>query len=337
MFSKEIETILKLTDEELFHEKDYAKVSLIEKKSDVEYLKILLTDISKLKDIKTIGYQTFASRINEVFRKIQNMFNIMKGYNGTNKNNIVAQIDSLITELKSKYFDILALISYEKTKNIDSKIKIIQLENKDIILDFDNKIDSKLEEIEKIKEKISKYELDARKGLESIKDIANKVGVSKYSSVFEKQAETHKTNSWFWFLGIIGLLLIIIGFAVCLLKDCFFKLPDGASWGIIVQFTTAKLIVFSILCVALSWTIKSYKANKHNEVLNKHRQNALDIFEAFVNGTSDEQTKNAVLLQAVQSIFAQQNTGYNDNETETGNAQTKILEFVSSSIKNNSK
>ncbi|MBR4632572.1 MAG: hypothetical protein IKO48_04575 [Elusimicrobia bacterium] len=333
MFNKEIEEILKLTDEDLFHEKDYAKVSLIEKKADVEYLKKILTEISELNDIKTTGYQTIASRIDEVFRKIQNMFDIMKRYNGTNKNNIVSQVNSLISEIQSKYIDVLALISYEKSKKIDTKIKLIQLENLQTISDVEDKIDSKLEEIEKIKKQISKYELDAKKSLESIQDIANKVGVSKYSTIFNKQADVYNKAASKWFYGTIILLMVIIVCSFSLLFG-WFNPPNDASWGIIVQFTTAKLIIFSALCIAISWTIKTYKANKHNEVLNKHRQNALDIFEAFVNGTSDEQTKNAVLLQAVQSIFAQQNTGYNDNETETGNAQTKILEFVSSSIKN---
>ncbi len=336
MFNEKIEQLLKITDEELFHEKDYAKVSLIEKKADVEYLKKILTEISELNDIKTTGYQNIASRIDEVFRKIQNMFDIMKRYNGTNKNNIVSQVNSLIIEIQSKYIDVLALISYEKSKKIDTKIKLIQLENLRTISDVEDKIDSKLEEIEKIKKQISKYELDAKKSLESIQDIANKVGVSKYSTIFNKQADVYNKTASKWFYGTIILLMVIIVCSFSLLFG-WFNPPNDASWGIIVQFTTAKLIIFSALCIAISWTIKTYKANKHNEVLNKHRQNALDIFEAFVNGTSDEQTKNAVLLQAVQSIFAQQSTGYNDNETETGNAQTKILEFVSSSIKNNAK
>ncbi len=336
MFNNEIKPLLSLTDEQLYHEKDYAKVSLIEKKLDVEYLKNILIEISELKDIKITGYQTIAGRIDEVFRKIQNMFNIMKGYNGTNRNNIIPQINSLIVEIQSKYIDVLAFISYEKTKNIDSKITTIQLENMDTISNLDVKIDSKLKEIEKTKKQISMYEQDAKKAYESIQANANKTGVSKYSSIFKEQADKYSKNAWWWFAGIIFILLTVIVCSISLLKG-YFNPPNDASWGIIVQFTTAKLIIFSILCVALSWTIKSYKANKHNEVLNKHRQNALDIFEVFVNGTSDEQTKNAVLLQAVQSIFAQQNTGYNDNETETGNAQTKILEFVSSSIKNDAK
>ena len=324
---KKIEEILKLTDEELFHEKDYAKASLKDYKDDINYIKEILKGILGLNNIRDYNLKNVIERI--VINAI-NLFSMIKSYNGNNRENVKNNINQFLDALHSSHVAILALISFKRIYAIDSKLEKSGLDDL-------SQINSKLKEIEESNKQISKYELDARKGLESIKDIANKVGVSKYSSVFEKQAETHKTNSWFWFLGIIGLLLIIIGFAVCLLKDCFFKLPDGASWGIVVQFITAKLIVFSILCVALSWVIKSYKANKHNEVLNKHRQNALDIFEAFVNGTSDEQTKNAVLLQAVQSIFAQQNTGYNDSETETGNAQTKILEFVSSSIKNNAK
>lgn len=326
---KKIEEILKLTDEELFHEKDYAKASLKIYKDDINCIKEILKGILNL-DIVLFKDHNLNRLIEYIVNRAIGIFDTIKNYYGNNRENIGNNISQFITAINNRCPYVLAWISFKSFYTINSKLEKSGLDDL-------SQIPSKLTEIEKIKEQISKYELDARKGLESIKDIANKVGVSKYSSVFEKQAEKHKTNSWFWFLGIIGLLLIIIGFAVCLLKDCFFKLPDGASWGIIVQFTTAKLIIFSILCVALSWTIKSYKANKHNEVLNKHRQNALDIFEAFVNGTSDEQTKNAVLLQAVQSIFAQQNTGYNDNETETGNAQTKILEFVGSSIKNNAK
>ncbi len=330
MFNEEIEKILKLTDEDLFHEKDYAKASLIETVPDIKYLKNILTGISSLNNIKNMVYnQHIVDKTYSLFTEIKRIFETMKAYNGTNKSNIRSQINNLVAATQNNYIDVLALISYERTNLIFDEIKKIGLNDL-------GQISSKIKEIEDLRKQILKYEKEAKKSLESIQSNANKVGVSKYSSIFKEQAEAHKRNSWFWFLGIIGILLVIIGFAVCLLEDCF-KFPNDASWGIIVQFTTAKLIIFSILCVALSWTIKSYKANKHNEVLNKHRQNALDIFETFVNGTSDEQTKNAVLLQAVQSIFAQQNTGYNDNETETGNAQTKILEFVSSSIKNDTK
>lgn len=319
MLNEKIEQLLKITDEELFHEKDFNKASLSMDniKRDVNYLKEILHGISELDNVRD---QNLSGKIESLFRQISNLFDKMKHYNGANKGDIVSSLEGVVKNSQSNKnydgcLDVLYMIAYQKS------------------LKQNLNIDSKLKEIDKTKKQILKYEQDAKKALESIQDNANKIGVSKYSTIFKEQADKHSKNAWWWFAGIIFILVTVIACSISLLKG-YFNPPNDASWGIIVQFTTAKLIIFSILCVALSWAIKSYKANKHNEVLNKHRQNALDIFETFVNGTSDEQTKNAVLLQAVQSIFAQQNTGYNDNETETGNAQTKILEFVSSSIKN---
>jgi hypothetical protein len=54
----------------------------------------------------------------------------------------------------------------------------------------------------------------------------------------------------------------------------------------------------------------------HNYVVNRHRQKALLTFEIFVNATRDESTKNAVLIQSTQAIFAPQPTGYLRTETE---------------------
>lgn len=323
---KKIEEILKLTEEELFHEKDYAKASLKAYKDDINYIKEILKGILELNNIRDYNLNNVIERI--VLNAV-NLFSMIKNYNGNNRENIKNNISQFLDALHSSYVAILAIVSFKRIYAIDSKLEKSGLDDL-------SQINSKLKEMEESQKQILKYEQDAKKAAESIQNIANKVGVSKYSSVFKEQADKHSKNAWYWFVGIIFILITVIVCSFALLKG-YFNPPNDASWGIIVQFTTAKLIIFSALCVALSWTIKSYKANKHNEVLNKHRQNALEIFETFVNGTSDEQTKNAVLLQAVQSIFAQQNTGYNDNETETGNTQTKILEFVSSSIKNNAK
>ncbi|GAB1402311.1 hypothetical protein MASR1M68_12220 [Elusimicrobiota bacterium] len=69
-----------------------------------------------------------------------------------------------------------------------------------------------------------------------------------------------------------------------------------------VQFTFSKIIIFSSLFFLLTLAFKSYKASKHNEILNKHRQNAITTFEKFVKSANDDKTKNAVLLQTVNAI-----------------------------------
>jgi hypothetical protein len=70
-----------------------------------------------------------------------------------------------------------------------------------------------------------------------------------------------------------------------------------------------------------------YRSQWHNHVVNKHRQNALSTFETFVKAASDEQTKNAVLIQATQCIFSQQPTGFVAHDSD-GAPSPQILEIV---------
>jgi hypothetical protein len=62
--------------------------------------------------------------------------------------------------------------------------------------------------------------------------------------------------------------------------------------------------------------IRNFSAMMHNLVVNRHRQTALATFKTFVNSTEDMGTRNAVLVQATQAIFAPQPSGYLKNDTE---------------------
>ncbi|MFC1693182.1 hypothetical protein ACFL1R_06730 [Candidatus Latescibacterota bacterium] len=93
-----------------------------------------------------------------------------------------------------------------------------------------------------------------------------------------------------------------------------------------IQFGIAKLVIFSVLYTATLWIGKIYKSQWHNYIVNKHRQNALSSFETFVEATSDEQTKNAVLLQATNSIFSPQNSGFIPGTEHSTSPQ--ILEII---------
>ncbi len=89
----------------------------------------------------------------------------------------------------------------------------------------------------------------------------------------------------------------------------------------------AKLLVISTLSFAVFWSARNYKAQKHNETLNKHRANALMTFRAFVEGTSDARVKDALLMHAAQAAFSGRPTGYetSDQESQSINPVVEIL------------
>ena len=72
---------------------------------------------------------------------------------------------------------------------------------------------------------------------------------------------------------------------------------------------------------------KNCKSSKHNQILNKHRENALASFQAFIEvPTANKETKNAVLLEATRRIFGAQQTGY--VVTENDDSPNKIIEII---------
>jgi hypothetical protein len=121
---------------------------------------------------------------------------------------------------------------------------------------------------------------------------------------------------------------IIVGVVLLFITRDF----DGEKLDLI-QFSVTKVVIISALFYGTSVCFKNYKAHKHNQILNKHRHNALLTFEAFTGSKEDEQTKGAVLLAATQTIFGNQNTGYNDTDGGDSDLPTKIIEIIKTPTK----
>lgn len=174
----------------------------------------------------------------------------------------------------------------------------------------------------------------AQKVLRGIEDAAAKAGVDKHAIQFSEQSEEHRYNAYYWMgatvlLAAIGagvLHYIFIGQARPKALDA-----EEIKTGLLVFEVITRLMVFSFFSFGMYWAARNYAAHRHNYVVNRHRQNALATFNAFVSAAgNDEGTKNAVLLQASQAIYAPQSSGYIDSGGTGGPQATSIFEFVKS-------
>jgi len=184
---------------------------------------------------------------------------------------------------------------------------------------------------EEAKNESSKLIIETQEVLQKARQAAVEVGVAQHYLVFKQEAEDHKLLSEIWLkrtvftlvgIGIVGVALLFIPIKV-----------DDTHY--LIQFTISKIVVLSVLFYGLTICTRNYKAHKHNSILNKHRQNALNTFETFTKAAgTDIQTKNAVLLEATHTIFSNQQTGYlnSDNESDSPN---KIIEIFKSNTSSN--
>jgi hypothetical protein len=229
--------------------------------------------------------------------------------------------DRIINELQSSYasqWNVIApVIAYSIRKGTDfESLEKRARENiarqEDAIKEFGKQRDNTLEEIQKT--------------LESVRRAAADVGVSQHSLVFKEAAEEYEKKSKGWLTATISLS---IATAIWGAFSFFIHPPgDPPTTAQIIQFSIAKLIVLSALYYSLVWAARNYQAHKHNYIVNRHRQNALQTFETFIKAAQgDPDTKNAVLLQTTQSIFSAQPSGYIHKDTES-DSPNKFIELI---------
>ncbi len=179
-------------------------------------------------------------------------------------------------------------------------------------------------------EAIQQQKQQGEKILKAMREISAVTGVSKFAGVFGEQAEKHKKSARWWLIasivaaGAIGLFLWwIFGQLVETIKD-------GVEFTVSLQIFFAKILLLSFFSVVFYQLVKNYNANMHLYTLNKHRENSLKTFQAFVESSNDPKIKDAVLIQATKAIFAAGDTGYISSKggTITGMEIIKIVDQV---------
>jgi hypothetical protein len=69
--------------------------------------------------------------------------------------------------------------------------------------------------------------------------------------------------------------------------------------------------------------VRNYRASRHNQIVNAHREGALTTFAAF-RESAEGAAGDAVLLQATEAVFSSQPTGY----TEGDGSPTHVNELL---------
>jgi hypothetical protein len=181
------------------------------------------------------------------------------------------------------------------------------------------------EEAEELSKFITNARGEAERALAAVKEQAAEAGVSTHAQIFIGDAKKHDNAAKTWLKATIVMASITFVAAVAALVTAFFYHPE--SLKVTIQYIVAKLLVLSTLSFVVLWCARNYKSQKHNETLNKHRANALMSFRAFVEGTSDDRVKDAILLQAAHAAFSGRPTGFDaaEKELQTINPVVEIL------------
>ena len=164
----------------------------------------------------------------------------------------------------------------------------------------------------------------ARSALEDARRNSAQQGVSQQAYYFKVESKYHRLQAKVWGSYIRGLAITAI--VLLILALGFYKWswlsPDNAFQA--VQLSLSKTLIISTIAYLLFLSARNFLAHKHNAVVNRHRQNALQTFEALVAAAGTEK-RDIVLTHAAACIFSPQETGYTK-----ASAQTNITGLVES-------
>jgi hypothetical protein len=276
-----------------------------------------------------LPYRTLA-KSNSAFQEILTTVQQIRNFNPSNYANTNLQgnmVQSLTNQYDNLVEVVLPALLYSNLRS--SGIRTAEVKTYEA-----------LAEIEKQRNELAILVNESKELLAGQKKLSAEIAITAYGSLFAKEAKEHGDAAKIW-LGVTAALAALTAVAGWLnyqasvnLLNQFSMVPSSqvqnVPTSLTLQFTVAKVILFTIGLSAAYWSARVYRSHRHNSIVNKHRANALTSFEQFVVSAEDKEVKNAVLLQTTTCIYAPQPTGFSSGSDSDGDSSLKVLEIFRS-------
>lgn len=150
----------------------------------------------------------------------------------------------------------------------------------------------------------------AQQVLNDMRGAAGQLGVTRQATFFAEEAKSHDRNAtvWMWVTVGMAVMVSLLAFLSLFLHTIEGLRPRSAIDS--YQLIASKFLIFGVASYMLILSARNFMSNKHNAVLNKHRENALMTFEALADAATDNKLKDVILTHASACIFSPQETGY---------------------------
>ena len=145
---------------------------------------------------------------------------------------------------------------------------------------------------------------------------AGETGIDARASVFADQAgnDNSAAKRWMRFgagVVVIAILFVLWGFDWLTSVDLSKVQDELEKQLFFVQTLANRVLLVAIFSFVLFFCAKNYTAHRHNEVVNRHRHNAAQIYRALEELVKDSpESRDIILTQAAKTIFGPQDSGY---------------------------
>ena len=189
--------------------------------------------------------------------------------------------------------------------------------------------------IELLNLNFTKLDDKTKKISDGLEDMAQVVAIPNYATVYESAKEKYdkSADKWLWAGIILGAFLVV---SIILVLYCvpipIYQSNDNPFVYIITNFSL-RFTLIGIFLYLLYFIGHKYNVAKHNATLYGSKSAALQSFLVFIQTTSDNEVKNAMLIAITDFIFKGNSTGYLENDKGVGdpnpnNAMKILSDFI---------
>jgi len=250
----------------------------------------------------------------------------------------------LVREFQETYSSLFhlggTLLSYDYAvvdKDAKERLKAVRDNMANQLSDLDGQLsairtrsDQEMNRLEEKQQRVlAKLDKESKSLISHLRDSVSKKEVGRFGNMFSQSSNNHWGMSIAWLLATVVVAVGTVWYFLDM-SSSIAEIEGDISSVSILQSLIPRAAVFSVLYYIMVFCSRSFRAHMHNATLNKHRQNALESFDKFLDAAeSDQETKNAILLQVAKAIFDPQHTAFTGPKSDTtGPAQ--ILEITRS-------
>lgn len=236
---------------------------------------------------------------------------------------ISQQILQFYDEVKQQLGQVVTHLKSKKSEQLETQVNTTVAEAMEELKTEKDLLRNQRQEAEENESARQKEFAELKNKLE---DELTKETVSKHKKIFAKQADEHRRVSLKWLIAT-GVLIVAFGAVFYWLFETL-RL-GGTEWVGVLQNVFTKGFLLTLIYFVLNRSIKNYSAQKHLEVVNRHRQNALDTFDDFFESAGNNpETRHAVLIAATDAIFDANQSGYLSTKTKGSDSANPIQQVV---------
>ncbi len=181
-------------------------------------------------------------------------------------------------------------------------------------------------------ESLSSAKQQSEEILKSVRDAAAEQGVSQQSIYFSKAADEHRDAANMWQKRTFNMSIVVIFYGSLTIFIHKIPLLDPGNAFEASQLIASKILIFLVLTYILLLCGRNFMSNRHNEIVNRHRQNALMTYKALSDAGHSPESRDIILNHAAASIYQLHDTGYTRQSAADGASSSAVVEMLPRSL-----